>query len=786
MPGPFIHIAVADHLRVRLTDQKSWSDLATLGGVPALSGPVPANIADWAKRHPSYYALGAVGPDLFFFLPDFRAYCEKGRGGPGRRVPIANSLIGVAEWLEDFYAKLDSWILEDWERYFGPGSENTEEAISRFTGDLSTLVSDITAGFAAVGTTALLSLASQAHDWWGLFSLGLNKGYDNQDFFWSDMLHYRKTSRFGRSLWEIANEREATGLPTPEKATEIADQLRAYALGYITHLAADTAGHPFVNEKSGGPFRTHWQRHHLVENHMDAQTYDDEHGGDDIYNELTESGLHYRIAFKDDGADGRSLPQYTVTDNADTLQDLYVRRRHLDLDSEMPPELADLLFKAMGKTFNTAAAPTLAGAADSSPRIIMGGDGRPDVATIRLAYDICFRYLKLSMLDGFKHEKPKPPLVIPNFQPPLLTDPHDDPPNEGDPDMSFWDWVLAILRFIRWLAAVAIWLATILPAMALDVATYLPRLIAYYTIELPLYYMVKAERRIMVMSGFLHPMKDEIDKGLVRLCVGHDDFFLSMLKSMNDSLGGIEDNGLAAIGTQAAKLAEILGLSAAEGVAQMLGVSEVGSTEPTEPAPNANYPHSQPLDSMRKPVEYHAPWQYPTSPTELNPTFAGPYECGDMPHILLDGGMTGDQAIRAKYEHAKTPAETDQISFTEANKVVNLGDPINFAAYLTWQLTRNQPPKGSKSSVTDWNLDADRGYAYKCWDWNRHFVPKTGASTEHILLDMEGHSYMEPCTPPPQTEDPNTKGGCAPPPTMGNDPEKPLDIHYADEPDPGC
>lgn len=785
MPGPFIHIAVSDHLRKQLKDQTSWSDLAALAGVPALSGPAPAKIADWAERHPSYYALGAVGPDLFFFLPDFRAYCVKGRGGvPGRRVPIANSLIGVVEWLEEFYAKLDAWILEDWERYFGPGSENSEEAISRFTGDMSTLVSDITGRFAAVGTTALLSLASQAYDWFGLFSLGLNKGYDNQDFFWSDMLHYRKTSQFGRSLWEIANAREATGLPTPAKATEIADQLRAYALGYITHLATDTAGHPFVNEKSGGPFRTHWQRHHLVENHMDAQTYDDEHGGDPIYNELTESGLHYRIAFRDDDDDlRRPLPSYTA--GADSLRALYVRRRHLDLDSQMPSELADLLFEAMGKTFNTANAPTLAGAADSSPRIIMGGDGRPDVATIQLAYDICFRYLKLSMLDGFKHEKPKPPSVFPNLDFPLLTDPHDDPPNEGDPDMSFWDWVLAIVRFIRWLAAVAIWIATILPAMALDVATYLPRLIAYYAIELPLYYMVKAERRIMVMSGFMHPMKDEIDNGLVRLCLGHDDFFLSMLKSMNDSLGGIEDNGLAAIGTQGAKLAGILGIAEADAVAQLLGVADAGSTRPTEPPPNANYPHSQPLDG-KNPIEYHAPWQYPTSPTELSPTFAGPYECGDMPHILLDGGMTGDQAIRAKYEQAKTPAETDQISFTTANKVVNLGDPINFAAYLTWQLTRKKLPKTNESSVTDWNLDADRGYAYKCWDWNRHFEPKQGASREHVLRDMEGNQYMEPCTAPPQSEDPNTKGGCVPPPTTKYDPDKPLEIHYTTEPDEGC
>src|SRR5438034_2694155 len=45
---------------------------------------------------------------------------------------------------------------------------------------------------------ALIDLVAQSHDWWGLFSLGLNVGYDNKDFFWSDMLHYRKDRKSTR------------------------------------------------------------------------------------------------------------------------------------------------------------------------------------------------------------------------------------------------------------------------------------------------------------------------------------------------------------------------------------------------------------------------------------------------------------------------------------------------------------------------------------------------------------------------------------------------------------
>lgn len=77
---------------------------------------------------------------------------------------------------------------------------------------------------------------------WEFFSLGLNKGYDDQAFFWSDIGHYRRTGAFGRALWEIADGPDGS------------DSLRAYALGYLTDLGTDTTTHSFVNAISGGPF----------------------------------------------------------------------------------------------------------------------------------------------------------------------------------------------------------------------------------------------------------------------------------------------------------------------------------------------------------------------------------------------------------------------------------------------------------------------------------------------------------------------------------------------------
>jgi hypothetical protein len=779
MPGPYIHIAASDRVRTRLREFNSWGNAPATAGLPPVAGPSREELATLANAHPSYYALGAIGPDLFFFLPDFRALCIR-----GRRIPIANSLIGVLEFLDGLYEAFDSWILEDWERYFGPGNENVEEALSRLTGDLSTVVMDIIGKLSSIGTNALVDLVAMNYDWWGLFGLGLNKGYDNQDFFWSDMLHYRRTSHFAQSLWNGANLREQSGQPTPGEATAAADKLRAYALGYMTHVGTDTAGHAFVNEKSGGPFRTHWQRHHLIENHMDAQTYDVDEGRKPIYNRLTESALHYRLLFKDSGDDDTRLrPHYVAGD--DSLRARYVRRRHLDIDSAMPEELAELIVEAMETTYDTGTPPTPATAATSSPRIIPGPDGRPDVPAVQTAYLLLFRYLKLSMLDGFNHEKPQPPDLFPNLDFPILTDPHDDPPNAGDEDMSFWDWCFAIIRFIKWLEAVALWIVTILPAILLDVATYLPRLAAYYAIQLPLYYMLKAERRIMVMMAFVHPAPDEIDAGLLRLCQGHDDLFLLMLQNMNDTLGGFEDGAIPGILNEIEHLVQILGISALEAAT---GILSTLSLTFSEPQPNTSYPHAQPVDAQGGAVEYHAPWHYPSSPTELSLTFAGPHECGEMPHVLLDGAMPGDQAMRVAYENAPSPATTDLIS-SGATKTKNLGDPVNFSDYLMWQLTRLEPlndPVGP-SLITDWNLDADRGYAYKCWDWNRH--EPTG---EFILHDMDGHAYAAPCTPPPQAEFEGQPGGglfttpCAPLSTERPDPLKPLKLHYADHPDPHC
>ena len=144
-------------------------------------------------------------------------------------------------------------------------------------------------------TQFLESFVSQLVDLFGLLTSGTQAGYEDSAFFWSDMFHYRKTYQFARQLYKNAVMADTTA--DPERAAK----QQAFALGWISHCATDVAAHPFTNAKTGGPYRTHWQRHHVIENHMDALAYALKHPDPTkCYASLDTSALHFRLAFRMD------------------------------------------------------------------------------------------------------------------------------------------------------------------------------------------------------------------------------------------------------------------------------------------------------------------------------------------------------------------------------------------------------------------------------------------------------------------------------------------------------
>jgi hypothetical protein len=241
-----------------------------------------------------------------------------------------------------------------------------------------------------------------------------------------------------------------------------------------------------------------------------------------------------------------------------------------------------------------------------------------------------------------------------------------------------------------------------------------------------------------------------------------------MLKDMDDALASLEDAVLALTQGKVTEAINDFGMAAQDAVTKVLGDRSSQDSMPSEPSPDPQFPHIHPAD------EHHHPWDYPMTKAELEPTIAGPFSCGDQPDLLLQNTMTGNQALRMQFEKAADPQQTRQIA-TQITGKNNMGDPINFSTYLIWQLTRSKfPTNVDASRITDWNLDADRGYAYKCWDWNRFPAPPGGPvdGIPHARDDDDRHPFMDPCTPPPQATD--------------YDPNTPLKIHYTDHPDPGC
>lgn len=85
---------------------------------------------------------------------------------------------------------------------------------------------------------------------------------DYSEWWWMDILHYRRTAPFAAKL--LAN------------ATAIGDPiLIAYARGYFSHVGGDIVGHPYVNSLVGGPFRNHALRHMVIESLMDVRIWKD-------------------------------------------------------------------------------------------------------------------------------------------------------------------------------------------------------------------------------------------------------------------------------------------------------------------------------------------------------------------------------------------------------------------------------------------------------------------------------------------------------------------------------
>lgn len=213
--------------------------------------------------------LGAVGPDLMFWAPDYEIV--------DRLYTFYKNYQAVVDLYNDIVQPIrdirDAIVepIEDAVESLAPSTvamirtliEEMRETAELFKSAVSTgLFAGVISG--ANLLTDAAGFPSLAASFFYFFRPPLQDGLAEDQWYWFDMLHYRNTGDYGRRL--VANARTGSA------------QQRAYAYGYLSHIATDLVGHAFVNQIVGGPYRLQVQRHVTVENFMDTWKFQDYYG----------------------------------------------------------------------------------------------------------------------------------------------------------------------------------------------------------------------------------------------------------------------------------------------------------------------------------------------------------------------------------------------------------------------------------------------------------------------------------------------------------------------------
>jgi hypothetical protein len=789
MPGHFTHIYTARRVADLLAsgDFTDWPQLG--GGGDAVTHYDPKTCGQLMHKWEKFTAIGAIGPDLFFFSQDWSNDILGPRSD--------DIMLALAVYYFFDAASEDDWepilvILQDvnstltaiirflikiqkiwndfvtvWDNTIGPLVDAASELLDDLTGGI---LSEFQAGLQellnAIETVGVQELSTYA-DLWGAMNTVIAKGWPEETFLWSDMTHYRRTSAICQSLVHQAElQRDGT-----KEGEERFEQFLAFSLGYITHIGTDTIAHSFVNEQCGGPYRDHPTRHHLIENHIDAWNYaqsgdggtipTDPWGKTDDYPEVSSSALWFAVQLTPDDPQGKQRPS-PLSDDPDT------RKAQLDVDGEMPMWMAEAIVAALKETFVDHPHPKIyqgdayqqqidEGKLTTVVKSVTGhGLDRPfqelldaiapppsfsvptgfplpwEVAT---AYRLMITLYKLNFNGGWELPKPRVPdfVIVPPqsdftnlFQPPDFSGVDTDDPVEEvcDVFIALVEWV------VKEIAAVIKLIGDLIKA-GLSPFTYEIRM-RLYEIALKIWDVVTKTHDVLAHTGLLMPHAEqryedngelkwpnEIDLPLITLGATIDGAFKQALADAIDPLGNLDKN---------------------ESVVVSHSVRD-----PNMPY----YPVMQYHSDGHTPDdwEFHRPWAYPQyseyedgghnttvpTPTETydpskcdpngpatayKPMRPGPYPEGTTPdQVFFRTNGSVDAAGRYSYENAQTPWQTDQLNEQYIGKararVSPLGDPVPFSAYLIGRLVN---PTGY---ATQFNLDADRAYAYLTWDWIR-------------------------------------------------------------------
>jgi hypothetical protein len=257
---------------------------------------------------------------------------------------------------------------------------------------------------------------------------------DYSEWWWMDLLHYRKTGEFARQLIRDA--------VTPVQ--------RSYARGYMTHVAGDVTGHPFINALVGGPFRNHAYRHLVLETLADTWLWAQQGRGD-----ILDAGL----------------------------------QRQIDLGDAEARQIEDLVIASMRKVY----------VAPMVPKLLRGG--YPEAGEFLSAYRLLKQYLRLS--TGGSVHRPTPP-------PDSFREVWEEIKNllEAANPGPLPTWNGNVVEFLKalfnWFSkglVLLVMIAALPYAMLVRLLTVAPRWVLYL-INLAIFFLISAIRTMLCLVGW--------------------------------------------------------------------------------------------------------------------------------------------------------------------------------------------------------------------------------------------------------------------------------------------
>lgn len=271
---------------------------------------------------------------------------------------------------------------------------------------------------------------------------------DYSEWWWMDLLHYRKTGDFAKNLLSTAKQ----------SGDSLAYE---YAQGYLSHVAGDICGHPFINSIVGGPFRNHAYRHMVLEGLADTWLWDRQYNRD-----ITSSNLHELIRLSE--SDFQRVSRLIIP----------------SLKMTYPPEMV--------------------------PNRIPGDGGFPKEEDLFQAYGTMYLYLKLSTKGGL--ERPVPPPDTPeelieeiqtilDRNNPTGTAPGYDSSRPLESILAILGWLFRGLVFL-------VMIATLPFAVLMRFLTIAPRW-AIYLINLGLYFIISGLRTLLALMGWGYASRDD-------------------------------------------------------------------------------------------------------------------------------------------------------------------------------------------------------------------------------------------------------------------------------------